>query len=55
MKLELQLLKITETEAYDQVVFWGKIIGVKFDYYIAVGLQYRGKFEFPTKKFFWAK
>jgi len=24
------------------------------DYYIAVALNLRGKFEFPEKKFFWA-
>lgn len=55
MKLELSLLKITETEPFDEVVFWGKINGVKFDYFIAVGLNFRGKIEFPTKKFYWAK
>ena len=55
MKLDLSLLKISETENFDQVNFWGKINGIKLDYYIAVGLYFRGKFEFPTKKFFWAK
>ncbi|KAL4462089.1 hypothetical protein ABPG74_000934 [Tetrahymena malaccensis] len=55
LKLELSLLQITETEKFDNILFWGKINGVKFDYYIAVGLHFKGKFEFPTKKFYWAK
>lgn len=54
MKLELALLKITETQKFDQVLFWGKVEGVVKDYYIAVALNLRGKFEFPEKKFFWA-
>ena len=55
MKLELSILKINETENFDQVLFWGKIQGVKLDYYIAIGLHFKGKFEFPSKKFYWAK
>lgn len=55
MKLEISLLKISETEKFDQILFWGKVQGLKLDYYIAVGLQFKGKFEFPNKKFFWAK
>lgn len=29
------------------------LTGMAADYYIALGLTYKGKFEFPTKKFFW--
>jgi len=54
MKLELSLLKISETEKFDQVLFWGKIEGTAKDYYIAVGLKFRKQFEFPHKKFYWA-
>jgi len=35
------------------VLFWGKVEGTSKDYYVAAGLNFRGKFEFPTKKFFW--
>ena len=53
MKLELALLKLTETSSFDQIVFWGKIEGIKSDYYIAQGLNFKGQYEFPRKTFFW--
>ncbi|EGR29932.1 radial spoke head protein, putative [Ichthyophthirius multifiliis] len=55
MKLELSILKINENENFDQILFWGKIQGVKADYFVALALQYKGKFEFPSKKFYFAK
>lgn len=54
MKLELSLIKISEKEKYDQVLFWGKIEGTAKDYYIAIGLKFKEQFEFPTKKFYWS-
>jgi|ETNmetMinimDraft_30_1059905.scaffolds.fasta_scaffold66724_1 radial spoke head protein 9 len=53
MKLELALLKLTETSSFDQIVFWGKIEGIKSDYYIAQGLNFKEQYEFPKKVFFW--
>lgn len=38
----------------DELVFWGKIEGIKNDYYIAMGMQFRNMFEFPVKTFYWA-
>ena len=35
-------------------MFWGKISGVKNDYYVAMGITYTDKYEFPEKRFFWA-
>lgn len=35
MKLELALMKLTEATNFDQILFWGKIEGIKKDYYIA--------------------
>jgi radial spoke head protein 9 len=35
-------------------LFWGRITGLKADYFIAVAVFYEGKYEFPVKKFFWA-
>jgi len=37
LKLELSLLKLSETEKFDSVLFWGKIEGISKDYYVAVG------------------
>ena len=37
----------------DEVLFWGKILGVEKDYYIALALYYKNK-EFPLKRFYFA-
>jgi hypothetical protein len=34
-------------------MLWGKIEGLESDYYIAYGLNYKGKQLFPEKKFYW--
>ena len=36
------------------MLFWGKINGLKNDYYIAMGLQFVDNYEFPNKTFYWA-
>jgi len=54
LKLELALLKIHDFEKFDEVLFWGKVQGVKKDYYLALALNFNGYYEFPRKKFFWA-
>ena len=38
---------------FDELLFWGRISGVKADYYIAMGVCYNNRFEFPEKKFYW--
>lgn len=38
----------------DELLFWGRITGLKSDYLIAVAVFYEGKYEFPVKKFYWA-
>lgn len=35
-------------------MFWGRIEGIKNDYYIALGVTYTDKYEFPEKCFYWA-
>lgn len=37
-----------------ELMFWGKITGINKDYYIAMGVTYEERYEFPTKKFYWA-
>lgn len=34
--------------------FWGKIEGTTKDYYLALALNFKGKYEFPSKAFFYA-
>lgn len=38
---------------HDELVFWGKIMGIKNDYYIALGITFQNQFEFPLKRFYW--
>jgi len=38
----------------DELLFWGRIQGLKSDYLLAVAVFYEGKYEFPVKKFYWA-
>jgi hypothetical protein len=48
-------LKLAESNPdIDEFKFWGRIETTGKPYYIIVGLQYSGKYEFPHKKFFWA-
>lgn len=54
MKLEIALLKLNETQKFEQILFWGKIEGIEKDYYVALGLNFREQYEFPAKKFFWS-
>ena len=39
---------------FETVTFWGKITGLVQDYFIAMGITHTGKYEFPTKCFFYA-
>ena len=39
---------------FEELLFWGRIEGIKNDYYIAMGVTYTDKFEVPEKRFYWA-
>jgi len=54
MKLELALLQVNESQQHEQILFWGKLEGSDKDYYIALGLNFRGVYEFPTKTFYYS-
>ncbi len=53
IKLELLLQGLSETHPADKILFWGKVEGTSKDYYIAVNIDFQGKFDFPEKKFYW--
>ena len=38
---------------FDELLFWGKVSGKNADYYIALGICYADRYEFPEKKFYW--
>jgi radial spoke head protein 9 len=48
-----QLLNNAQPTDFDELMFWGRISGVKADYYIAMGICYNDRFEFPEKKYYW--
>lgn len=52
LKLEISLNDLQMNIQSEEILFWGKIIGVEKDYYIAVALFYKEKSEFPRKVFY---
>ena len=47
MQLEMALCQLRGTVEADEVLFWGKITGLEADYYIALAVTFKGKYEFP--------
>ena len=60
LQLELGLQQLLNKKGdqqasdFEELLLWGKILGTKSDYYIAVGYNYSMRYEFPEKVFFWA-
>jgi hypothetical protein len=50
------LLNKSTKEDFEELRFWGRVQCIKGDndYYIAIGLTYNGKYEFPYKRFYYA-
>jgi radial spoke head protein 9 len=38
----------------EELLFWGKIVGLEADYFLAIAVNYTGNYEFPQKTFYWA-
>ena len=55
LRLELGLLRLSELANADQLLFWGKISTTSSPYYIAVGVDFKGHYSFPHKKFYYAR
>lgn len=54
MEVALQeLLNSVAPTDFDELLFWGRVTGLKADYYIAMGVCYKDRYEFPEKKFYW--
>lgn len=53
MKLEIAFNELHQKEKMEELWFWGKIIGIEADYYIALGVNYTGHYEFPQKLFYY--
>lgn len=48
------LLNEANPEDFEELLFWGKVMGTSADYYVAMGVTYSAQYEFPTKTFYWA-
>ena len=53
LKLKISLNELYKNVQAEEIYFWGKIIGVERDYYIAMTIFYKGK-QFPSKVFYFA-
>jgi len=49
--IQAGLTILRSREQYEKIFLWGKVFGLKADYYIAYGLR-DSEFEFPAKNFF---
>lgn len=54
LQLDIGLTNLNNSIECDELLFWGRINGLKNDYFIAMAVFYEGKYEFPVKKFYWA-
>ncbi len=53
MKLEIALNELHNSVRTQELWFWGKIFGTEADYFLAVGVDFKGHYEFPKKTFFY--
>lgn len=54
IKLEIGFKTLHNEFKVESLCFWGKISGEDSDYYIALGVNFTGHYEFPEKLFFYA-
>lgn len=48
------LLNQSSKHDFEELLFWGRVEGLKNDYYICLGVTFTDKYEFPEKRFYWA-
>jgi len=49
-----ELLNNSSPHDFEELLFWGRIEGLKAEYYICMGVTFTDKYEFPSKCFYWA-
>lgn len=54
LRLEIAINELHNKVRAEELWFWGKIIGTDFDYFIALGINYKNYYEFPEKLFYYA-
>jgi radial spoke head protein 9 len=55
IKLEYALTELKNKEKNEKLYFWGKITGEDSDYFIAIGVNFKGHYEFPEKKYYFCQ
>lgn len=50
----MALSQLQASQQCEELLFWGKINGLKNDYFIAMALKFVDNYEFPSKTFYWA-
>ena len=53
VKLEIAIGEVCDSKKFDQLLFWGRIQGEQFNYYVVLALKFKAQYEFPSKKFFY--
>jgi radial spoke head protein 9 len=46
-------LNDAEPTEFEELMFWGRVTTDSGHYYVAMGINYKGRYEFPEKKFYW--
>ena len=54
LKLEIALRELHSEKKFEELFFWGKIIGEENDYFICYGINFEGRYGFPGKEFYFA-
>ena len=54
LKLEIALRELHSEKKFEELFFWGKIIGEENDYFICYGINFEGHYGFPGKEFYFA-
>lgn len=52
--MDIGLKELYIKEKNEELFFWGKIKAETSDYFIAVGIDFKGHYEFPIKKYYYA-
>ena len=55
LKLETALDQLRQDTKCEEVYFWGKILGIEKDYYIALAIYFKDHKYFPSKRFYFAQ
>ncbi len=51
---KMQIGSKLKSENDEEIWFWGKVYGTEYDYYIAMGVNFKDNYEFPEKRFYYS-